>query len=170
MEEEEQDIIEVDKSLVEGDIYTKNKKHLRSYSCAQSLAEKGEARLWEHGGKYYMLPGYGPNGISVFEVVPLVPGMPSIKYLDANLIYDWQDGWTKEVDERLAGIIEIAMEIEDYFGNEMGRGKYTGYLVKSGNRMFVCNGRKVKVVAKKHGNQIQDAFAWANPAQEEMKI
>ena len=42
--------------------------------------------------------------------------------------------------------------------------------MKSGNRMYVCNGKQVTVVAKKHGNQIQESFAWADPEQEVLSI
>ena len=58
MEEEEQDIIEVDKSLLAGNFNRdKSKKTLGDYCCAQSLSEGDKAKVWEHGGKSYIVTG-----------------------------------------------------------------------------------------------------------------
>lgn len=169
MEAEEQDIIEVDKSIIDGEYYTikdgkvkNNNRHLKSYCNPKSIAESNSARVWEHEGKYYIVPGSCGESLTVVEVVPLIPDMPSLTYEERNLVQNWIEGWIEDIDDDLA---ERAQKVEDYFSTDISRGGYNGQLIKAKNRMFVCNGRKVNVVAKKHGNQIQEAFSFAEPAQ-----
>lgn len=166
MEEEEQDIIEVDKSIFEGDCSTR--KSLRWYCSSQSIADKNSAKIWEVNGRSFIVRGHGINNtFNVFEVVPLIPDMPNVTYSERNLIVNWTEGWLDDIEDEL---IDKAIKVENYFGVSIIRGNSVGQIIRSTNRMYVCNGKKITVLPKKHGNQIQESFAWANPAQEEMKL
>jgi hypothetical protein len=173
MEEEEQDIIEVDKSLLAGNFNRdKSVKTLDYYCCAQSLSEGDKAKVWEHGGKSYIVTGclyHGEKDIVpyVYEVVPLIPDMPHITYEQSHTVASWLDGWVDDIGDELA---QKVIDIEEYFSRSLDRGSHLGQLVRCKNRMYVCNGKQVTVVAKKHGNQIQESFAWANPEQEVLSI
>jgi hypothetical protein len=166
MEEEEQDTIEVDKSIFEGDYSTR--KSLRWYCSCQSIAEKNSAKIWEVNGRSFIVRGHGINNtFNVFEVVPLIPDMPNVTYSERNLIVNWTEGRLDNIEDEL---IDKAIKVENYFGISILRGNSVGQIIKSTNRMYVCNGKKITVVAKKHGNQIQESFAWANPEQEVLSI
>ena len=181
MEEEEQDTIAVDKSLIEGDGYTfdksvpghggykANRKHLRYYYSGQSISEKKpKGKVFEHDDKYYLITGYCGDEVNGQEVVPLEPGMPSLHYGQHVTIQNWTEGYQDDISDELA---ELGARVEQYFNGSIARGTgYLGVRFESKKRIFVTTARRVRFVAKKHGNQIQDAFAWANPAQEEMKL
>lgn len=180
MEAEKQDIIEVDKSIIEGKGYTFDKsvpghggykaqgKHLKNFYSGESISKpKPTGKVYENDGKYYLVTGYNEDEVKGQEVVPLEPGMPSLHYGEWVAIQDWVEGYGEISDE----LADLAMKVEQYFKQEIGRGNgYIGVRFESRKRIYVTTPRKVKFVAKKHGNQIQDAFAWANPAQEEMKL
>jgi hypothetical protein len=180
MEETEQNIIEVDKSIIEGDYYStsggkykENKKHLKSYVSCKSIAEKNTARVWENDGKYYIITGAIYNApskivgsqVSAYEVVPLIPDMPNLTYAESSEVGYWADGWTEDIDDEL---MQKAIAVEEYFGLDLTNRGYGGQLIKSKNRMYVCNGVRVSIMPKKHGNQIQEGFSFAEPAQLEL--
>lgn len=168
MEEEEQNIIEVDKSwLCSKFSDSRDYKTFWDLNCAQSLGEKGTANLFKHEGKSYIVPGTMSHGDRpleawLFEVVPLIPKMPSITYNEAHSVIQWLDGWLDDISDELS---QRVIDIENYFSRELARGSYVGYRVKSGKNMYVCNGIPATPVAKKHGNLTQDAFSFAEPAQ-----
>ena len=168
MEAEEQNIIEIDKSWF-CDKYRGDRGYntLSDLNCAQSLGEQGVAKLFEHEGKSYIVPGtvhqHGKViSADLFEVVPLVPDMPSITYNEAHTVMSWLDGWVDDISDELS---QRVIDIENYFSMEISRGGYVGYRVKSGKNMYVCNGVRVTPVPRKHGNSTQEAFSFAEPAQ-----
>ena len=168
MEEEEQDIIEVDKSLLDSD--TRNKKTLASYCCAQTLNDKGTARVWEHNGGTYIITGMIFHGNCpvvpfTYEVLPLIPGMPSVDHVEYSTIRRFIDGWLDKIDDEL---VQKIVDIESYFEASFTTGSHVGQRLQSGKNMYVCNGKQVNVVAKEHGNQIQESFSFAEPAQLEL--
>ena len=180
MEAEEQNIIEVDRSIIEGEGYTfdkkvlghggykANRKHLRNFYSGQSIAEKKPTgKVYKNDGKHYLITGYNEDVVTGQEVVPLEPGMPSLHYGEHVAIQNWVEGYDEISDELAA----LAMKVEQYFGKEISRGNgYIGVRFESGKRIYVTTPTQVKFVAKKHGNQVQDTFAWAHPAQGQLKV
>ena len=134
MEAEEQNIIEIDKSWFcakyRGD---RDYKTLGDLNCAQSLGEQGIAKLFEHEGKSYIVPGTVHQNAKIidahlYEVIPLVPGMPSVTYNEAHTVMQWLDGWLDDISDELS---QRVIDIENYFSMEISRGGFVGYQVSN---------------------------------------
>ena len=60
----------------------------------------------------------------MYEVVPLIPGMPStITYEESHTVASWLDGWVDDISDELA---QKVIDIEEYFCLTMDRGSHLG--------------------------------------------
>lgn len=95
-------------------IRTFNRNHIHSYYSADTIADKGTARIWKYNNKCYIVTSwyYKPKCV---EVVPFCSSMPNREYGE-----------------------ELTDSIMDYYNS---KNFYTGMKIKSGKNFYICNGK-----------------------------
>lgn len=170
MEEEKRiDVIELDKSGFEYD-----SGGVADCYCAHLLPQ-GTGKIFEHEGTLYCIVGGatgacgGQKGYVVipsdeYEGTPLTYGENNTLAMYAeNDHFGLSASW--EPDDELLEKLEAC---EAVFGR-FKRG-YTGMGFTCKGKTYVFTDKIVHFYPKKHGNKIQDEFAWAKPEQEELKV
>lgn len=166
MEEEEPGIIELDKSGFEY-----NSGGVKDHYCGHLLPE-GTGTIFEHNGILYCIVGGSPNnGQKGYVVIPAeeYEGTP-LTYGENNLLagYAEEDKYAEKSWEPDDDLTEKLEACESAFGR-FKRG-YTGVGFTCKGKTYVFTNKIVHFHPKKHGNKIQDEFAWAKPEQEELKV
>ena len=70
----------------------------------------------------------------VYEVVPLIPDMPSITYEESHTVASWLDGWVDDIGDELA---QKVIDIEEYFSRSLDR-SYPSRSVGEMQESYVC--------------------------------
>lgn len=168
MEKEEPNIIELDKSG-----FGYDSGGVTDHYCAHLLPQ-GTGTIFEHEGILYCIVGRATvacEGEKGYVVIPAeeYEGTP-LTYGECNLLAGYaegdkygEQGW--EPDDELIKKLEAC---EAAFGR-FKRG-YTGQGFTCKGKTYVFTDKIVHFYPKKHGNKIQDEFAWAKPEQEELKV
>ena len=166
MEKKEPDIVLVDKSLFD---YT-SKDGLSKYHSAESIANKGTLRrIWKQDNLLIGIIGatYAQDERE-YDGRVLIPiseymGIP-LSYEEACVSMSTYDFGENTVSE------DVQMKIDQCIENFGEHNFYTGMEVKCKGKSYVFTNRKVRFLAKKHGNKIQEEFIWMKPEQEELKV
>lgn len=166
MEKKEPDIVLVDKSLFGYD----SKDGLFKYSSAGSIANKGTlSKIWKQDnlligitGSTYIKEEHVYHGQALIPISEYM-GIP-LSYEEACVSMDIQDFRGQAISE------DVQMKIDQCIENFGEHNFYSGMEVKCKGKSYVFTNRKVKFLAKKHGNKIQDEFIWMKPEQEELKV